>query len=140
MNRLKLDPEALGLSTILERIAGVQVKDCFKDDTGETIYYVVETGQLGKALGKGGINVKRIQEHFTKRIRIIEYRNEVISFVKNVIYPAQVEEVVQENNEILIKDSSRKTKSLLIGRGGKNLKLINRAVKRFFNINEVKII
>jgi N utilization substance protein A len=138
--RIKLDQDALALSSMLERIAGVQVKDSFMDEEGETIYFIVASGELGKAIGKGGMNIKRLSEELGKRIRITEYRDNVMEFIRGFIYPATVAEVVQEGNDILIKDESRKTKSLLIGRGGKNIKLLNRAVKRFFSINEVKVV
>ena len=139
MVRLKLDLETTGYSSIVERMTGARVKDCFRDDTDETIYFVVSFGHLGKALGKGGSNIKRIQERLGKRIKIIEYRNTVVGFVKNVIYPLKVESIEQKDGVIIIRDNNKKTKSLLIGRQGKNLKLLNRAVKRFFNITEVKI-
>ena len=138
--RIKLDQNALALSSMLERIAGVQVKDSFMDEEEETIYFIVNSGELGKAIGKGGMNIKRLSEELGKRIRITEYRDNVMEFIRGFIYPATVAEVVQEGNDILIKDESRKTKSLLIGRGGKNIKLLNRAVKRFFSINEVKVV
>ena len=138
--RLKLDADVLGLSSLLEKIAGVRVKDCFKDESNETVYYVVETGDLGKAVGKGGVNIHRAQESLGKRVKVIEYRDNVIDFVRNIIYPLQVQEVAQEGETIIIKDSSTKTKSLLIGREGKNLKVLNRALKRFFKIEGVKII
>ncbi len=137
MKRLILDPEAFGLSSLMERITRVRVKDCFKDE--ETIYFIVDQGMLWKALGKDTANVKKLQQKLGKKIRIIEYRNDPINFVKNIIYPIKVEEVVVEEDVIYLKDNSRKIKSLLVGRGGKNLKLTNRAVKRFFN-KEVKVV
>lgn len=137
MGRLILDQEAFGLSSLMERISRVKVKDCFKDE--DTVYFIVGQGELWKALGKDTINVKRLQEKLGKRVRVIEYRDNVISFVKNIIYPIKVEEIIEENGVIFIKDSSKKTKSVLIGRNSKNLKLINRAVKRFFN-KEVKVV
>ena len=95
---------------------------------------------MGKAIGKGGANIKKIQTELGKKIRIIEFRDNMIDFVKNVIYPLKVAEVVEEENIVYIKDPNKKTKSLLIGRDGKNLKLINRAVKRFFSVDDVKVI
>jgi transcription termination/antitermination protein NusA len=135
MGRLKLDLDTLGLGTIMERITRARVKDCFKEE--DTIYFVVGSGELGKAVGKGGSNIKKAQEEFGKKIKVIEFRNNVADFVRNVIYPLKVEQVIEEEGIVKIKERSKKTKSLLIGRGGKNLKLINRAVKRFFNVNEV---
>ncbi len=140
MKRLILDQEIFGLSNLLERIARVRVKDCFKGGEDEdTIYYVVSPGELGKAIGKGAANIKQLQNELNKKIKIIEFRDNVVDFVRNVIYPLTVEEIVEENGVLFIKDSNKKTKGLLIGRGGRNLKLINRAVQRFFNL-EVKIV
>ncbi|MBU0457693.1 MAG: NusA-like transcription termination signal-binding factor [Nanoarchaeota archaeon] len=138
MGRLILDQDAFALSSLMEKITRVRVKDSFKDDEG-MIYFVVNFGDLGKAIGKGGVNIKKVQQELGKKVKIIEHRNNVIDFVKSIIYPIKVEEVVEEEGVISIKDSSKKAKSLLIGRGGKNLKLINRAVKRFFD-KEVKVV
>jgi N utilization substance protein A len=128
----------MGLSFLMEKITKARVKDCFKDEEG-TIYFVVGTGEIGKAVGKGGSNIKKVQQELGKRVRVIEYSENGVDFVKNIIVPLRVQEIVEVENIILIKESSRKTKSALIGRGGKNLQLINRAVKRFFN-KEVKVV
>lgn len=136
MSRLKLDQETLGLSLLMERITRAKVKDCFKDE--DTIYFVVARGEMGKALGKGGEHIKKVQKHFGKKIKVIEFNENVAEFIKNIIYPLKVEEIQEEENLVIIRDSQKKTKSLLIGRGGKNLKLLQRAVKRFFG-HEVKI-
>ena len=37
-------------------------------------------------------------------------------------------------------DEDRRKKSQLIGRDGKNLVVIRRAVKRFFSVNDVKVV
>lgn len=139
MKRLILDPEAFGLSSVMERLTRARVKDCFKDEGEEVIYFVVAPGHLGKAVGKGGANIKNVQQELGKRIKVIEYNDNVIKFVKNIIYPLTVEEIIEQEDAIVVKDSSKKTKSILIGRNEKNLRMINRAVQRFFN-KEVKIV
>jgi NusA-like KH domain protein len=136
MGRLKLDSEIFGLSSMIERMTHSRVKDCFKDN--DTLYVIVASGEMGKILGKKGIIIKKLQEKVRLKIKVMEYQDKVTQFVKNVIYPIKVEEIVEENGVVFLKDSQKKTKSLLIGREGRNLRLINRAVKRFFNV-EVKI-
>jgi transcription termination/antitermination protein NusA len=136
MGRLKLDSENFGLSSMIERMTHAHVKDCFKEDG--VLYVIVAAGEMGKILGKKGVIIKKLQESMGFKIKVIEFQDEVVKFVKNVVYPVKVEEIIQDNEIIYLKDSQKKTKSLLIGREGKNLKLINRAVKRFFNV-EVKI-
>jgi len=136
MARLKLDPETIGFSTVMEQMTHARVVDCFKDD--ETIYFVVASGQMGKALGKGAVNIKTLQQKFNKKIKIIEYDDDVCKFVRNVAYPLKIEHVTLEENCVKIQDSSKKTKSLLIGRQSKNLNMLKRAISRFYSI-DIKI-
>ena len=136
MVRVKLDRDALGLSSILERVTHAKVKDCFKEDG--ILYVIVATGDVGKAIGKGGVNIHRLQEELGSKIKIIEYKDSVADFIRTIIHPLKIEEVVEEGGHILLRDSNRKAKSLLIGRDGKQLQVINRAVQRFFS-KEVKV-
>jgi len=133
--RVKLDQETLGLSSLMERITLTRVKDCFQDN--DTIYFVVAPGDLGKAIGKGGVNVKRVQNELGKRIKVIEYSDDLSRFIRNIIYPLSIEKITIQENKVLLEDQSKKAKSLLIGREGKHLELINRAIQRFFNVEVV---
>ncbi len=137
MNRLKLDQEVLGLCSIVERVTHARVIDGFKEN--EMYYFVVGTGEIGKAIGERGSNVQRFQQEFGKRVRMIEYNENIAQFVRNVIYPLKVERIEVKDKEVVLSDSNKKTKSLLIGRESKNLDMINRAVKRFFAV-DVKVI
>lgn len=128
----------MGLSSLMERITKAKVKDCFTDEEGG-IFFVVAPGEIGKAIGKGASNIKRLQQELQRKIRIIEYNDNVIEFVKNIIYPLHVQSITEEQGVIIIKETNKKAKSLLIGRQGRNLKLIDRAVKRFFQ-HEIKVI
>ncbi len=123
---------------MMEKLTGAKVKDCFKDDQG-TIYFVVAQGQLGKAIGKKGVIIKKIQENLKKKIKVIEFRKDPKQFFMNIIYPLKVEGIKQEENYLIVEEPNKKTKSLLIGRNGRNLNLMNRAIKRFFDV-EIKII
>ena len=134
--RVKLDQEALGLAGYLERVTHARVKDCFKEEG--TVYFVVAPGEIGKAIGKEGRIIKRIQEELGKPVRVLEYRSTPVEFVRNLVHPLLVKEIVEENGTILIKDDNKKTKSLLIGRDGRHLMFINKAVQRFFDV-EVKV-
>lgn len=128
----------MSLSLLMEKITKAKVKDCFTDEEG-TIYFVVAPGELGKAIGKGASNIKKMQQELQRKIRIIEFSDNVVEFIKNIIYPLRIESITEEQEAVVIKETNKKAKSLLIGRQGKNLKLINRAVKRFFP-HQIKVI
>lgn len=137
MVRVKLDQETVGLSSVMEKMSGARVKDCFQDE--DTIYFVVAPGEIGKAIGKGGMNIRRVEGELHKKVRVVEFRERMEEFLRNLMYPVAVQEIIEEESAIILKDSSSKTKGVLIGRNGKNLKFLNRAVQRFFN-KEVKVV
>lgn len=137
MARVKIDQEALGWSSLMERITHARVKDCFKEE--DTIYFVVAPGELGKAIGKGGSMIRKVQEKFGKPVKVIEFRDDIVSFIKNIIYPVRVEEIVEEDGVVYIRDEDRKKKGQLIGRSGMGIAFVNRVVKRFFDVSEVKV-
>ncbi len=136
MAKLKFDQETMGLSSLMEQMTRARVKDCFKEN--DIIYFVVAQGDLMKAVGKNGSIIRNVQERLGKQVRIIELRNDVVSFVRSIIYPISVEEIVEEESLIIIRDSDRKKKGQIIGRSGTNLELVNKIVKRFFD-REVKV-
>lgn len=137
MSRVIYDQEILGMMNLLSRLSQARIKDCFKEDG--TFYCIVEKGEIGKAIGKGGANIKKIGQAAKKKVRIIEFGNTPAEFVRNLIFPIKVEEILEKEGVVEIVGGDRKTKGLLIGRDSKNLKFVNKAVNRFFDV-EVKVV
>ncbi len=135
--KIVFNQELLGIMDIFGKITHVSVKDCFRDE--DTLYFIVDKMDIGKAIGKGAENIKKIKQRLNKNVRVIAYGNNVVSFVKNFIYPTKVDDIAEEEGVVSIRSEDRKVKGLLVGRDGKNLKLINKAVKRFFDV-EVKVV
>ena len=61
----------MGLSSLMERVTKAKVKDCFTDEE-ENLFFVVAPGELGKAIGKGGANIRKMQDELQRKIRVIE--------------------------------------------------------------------
>ena len=137
MGKIVFDQELLGVMNILSNLSRARVKDCFLEE--DVYHIVVEKGDIGLIIGKGGIIIKKIKERLRKEVKVIEYNGDPIKFVQSLIYPNRAEEIVLEDNQILIKGADRRIKGLIFGRGGENLKLVNKTVKRFFDV-EVKVV
>jgi len=120
----------MGVHPIIERITRARVKDVIVRD--DTYYIIVQNGQLFKALGKKCANIAPLREKLGKPVRIFEYNDDPIIFFQNMTHPLKFESVTIENEAIIVKDSNRQTKSLLIGRGGKNLSFYKEVVSRYF--------
>lgn len=137
MGRVILDKEILGLMDLAGKLTRARIKDCFKEN--DVVYFIVEKGEIGRAVGKGGSNVRRVGQLVKKRVRFVEYGETAAAFVRNFIYPVKVEEIRAGEGVVEIVGGSRQVNSMLIGRDKSNLKLINKAVRRFFDV-EVKVV
>lgn len=137
MSKVIYDQEIMGLIGVLGRLLRIHIKDLFKED--DVIYCIVEPGQIGKAIGKGGENIKRVTQIVKKKVKFIEFRNTPAGFVRNLIYPVKVEEIREVDNIVEIVGGDKRTKGLLIGRDGRNLAFINKTARRFFDV-EVKVV
>ncbi|HLC74761.1 MAG TPA: NusA-like transcription termination signal-binding factor [Candidatus Nanoarchaeia archaeon] len=129
--------ELLASMSIFTRITGAELKDAFEHENA--LYFVVQPGQMGKAIGRGGATVKELQERFKRHIRIIEYCPDIIKFIQNVIYPLKVEGMTEESGVITIKSEDRALKGQLIGRNAKNLNMLRDVVSRYFKVTEIRI-
>ncbi|MBS3153393.1 NusA-like transcription termination signal-binding factor [Candidatus Woesearchaeota archaeon] len=118
---------------LFEKVTRCKVKDMHIHN--EILIFIVDDG--AKAIGKSGKNVKRLSNLMKKKIKIVEFTDNKVSFINSLIYPLNVE--IEDKGKILEVKGDTKTKALLIGRDGKNLKFYNTLLKKYFNI-EMKVV
>jgi len=134
VNRIRYDSELIKLITLFESMTGAGVKDCI---AGDNLTFIVEENEMGKAIGKGGANIKSALK---KRIKVVEFSSDVLHFVRNFVYPAEVAQIKNEGGTITINGKDSNTRAMLIGRNHQNLKQLNDIAKRYFDVKEIKII
>ncbi len=123
--------------SLFESITRAKLKDCI---TNDKLTFIVEEGNISKAIGKRGSNVKMLENVIKKKIRIVEFNNDVADFIKNLIYPINVEDIEEENSVVSIMVNDTKSKGILIGRDRHNLNMIKSIVKRYFKIEDIKVV
>jgi|TARA_B100001964_G_C14197442_1_gene584133 N utilization substance protein A len=134
--RIKYNLDVIKYISLFESLTGAKVKDCIVNDN---IIFIVHENEMGKAIGKQGSNIKRVENTLKKKIRLIEFNNDVLQFVQNLIYPLKAKEIKEEEGMINIYCADVKTKGLLIGRDRHNINSIKGIVKRYFDVTEVKV-
>lgn len=134
----KYDNEVIKIMSLFDSITQAKLKDYFEDDNGLPVF-VVHPKEIGKAVGKKGANVRLLEEKLNRKIKIIEFNPNVQNFVRNLVYPLKLENAEKEGSVLRLQPSDPKTRSLLIGRAAKNLRNIEKIIKRYFEIDEVKI-
>ncbi len=129
----KYDLQSMGLISLFEKITHAHAKRLFTDKRGQLVF-IVEEGQAGKAIGKSGMNIRRLQALFKKRIKIIEFNQDPKEFVKNCIAPLEVDAITLNEDKLTLTSADVKTKGMLIGRERQNLKELNMIMQKFFKI------
>jgi len=123
---------------LFANITHAGLKDCFIDDHG-LLTFIVNENELGKAVGKKAFKVQMLQKATNRKIKIVEFNPDVITFVRNVIYPLKTARIEKEGDDLIIEALDSKNRGLLIGRAAQNLRNFETMVKRYFDINEMKV-
>jgi N utilization substance protein A len=133
---IKFDISVIKFINLFEKVTRASVKDVVVKEDRMT--FIVNEGNLGKAVGKNGVNVKKLEGLFKKRIKVVEFKNDVCEFIRNLLLPLKISNIYKEDNLVKIKAEGMKIKSILIGRDKRNLKELRDIVKRYFQY-EVEI-
>ncbi|MBN1386217.1 NusA-like transcription termination signal-binding factor [Candidatus Woesearchaeota archaeon] len=139
MTRIKYDMNLMKYMELFETLTRAKLKDCFIDKL-ERVVFVVMPNNIGKAIGKKGINIKKIEDLLKKKIRIVEFDPEMNKFISNLVFPLKITGFRFEGGILTINGADTNTKGLLIGRNAQNLRNTESIVKRFFELEEIKVI
>ncbi len=132
--KITLDATTLRQMNLFQNITNVSPIDCIDED--DTIIFVVNLEDLGKAIGKKGMNIKNLKSLFKKNIYIYGYVNDVQEFLK-ILIPDATQFDIKDNKVIAHVDNDKKARE--IGPSGKNIKIKRKLLKRFFDIDDLKI-
>ena len=136
MARIKYDINIMRYISLFESLTGAKVKDCIVNDS---ILFIVHKNEMGKAIGKHGSNIKRFENALNKKIRVAEFNDSIPQFIQNLIYPIKAKDIKEEDKIITIYGSDTKTKGMLIGRDRHKINLIRDIVKRYFDVEDIKV-
>ena len=134
---VKLSEESIRYLTLFESLTGASVKDCIVQD--DKVIFVVKKGDMGLAIGKGGINVERAREIIGKKIELIEHSDNPEEFIANIFKPIKVSVKIIEKGgkKIAIVSVNPQYKGLVIGKGGKNINKAKELARRHHSIDNI---
>ncbi|QQG39810.1 MAG: NusA-like transcription termination signal-binding factor [Candidatus Aenigmatarchaeota archaeon] len=127
------DSNTINTMNLFEKHTHVSPRDCVLN---ENVYFVVEEGKAGLAIGKGGANIKKLQNLLKKRVRVFEHNANVVEFVKNMIPEAERVEANGTRVTVVIQQQDR---GRVIGKGGENVKMIREILRRNSNVEELEV-
>ena len=140
---IKLTTDQMRLISLFQNVTKTTARDCLDDEKQNKIIFVVNEGKMGLAIGKGGSNIKSLQNVLKRNVELIEYFADPVKFLKNIFNPKLVNEVKLDtkpdgsSHATVIVDQGKK--GLVVGREGRNAEKARLFAKRYFDISNVQI-
>ncbi len=134
VSKMIFDQKILGYINVFESLTRAKVKDCFEE--GESLIFIVQPGEIGKAIGKQGSTIQKVKLKFKKDIKIIEFNPTPRKFLLNLIYPLKSEVEVREGR-LVVKTKNSKEKGQIYGRERENFKKLKKLIDQYFKLELV---
>jgi len=142
--RIKLTPEELGLISLFQSISGATARDCIRDEKMDRVIFVVNEGDMGLAIGKGGSSIKSAEKQLGKPVEVVEYAEDPKDFIINALNTRKISEIRMSEKPggtkaaLIIVD--QRNKGEVVGRSGRNAERARLLAKRYFNVESIRII
>ena len=140
---IKLSTDQMRLMSLFQNVTGATARDCIEDEKQNRVIFVVNEGKMGLAIGKGGSHIKNLQNIVKRNVEIVEYSEDPIKFLKNILNPKLVSEVKLNKRDDgtlqAIVTVDPKKKGIVVGREGRNAEKARLLAKRYFEISSVLI-
>lgn len=136
---ITFDTDTIRKINIFEEITGVEVKDCIINQ--DSAHFVVDEDKIGMAIGKNGRTVKKVKDNLDRDVRLYGYSDDIEDFVENLV-PTDINSVEVANGadeKVATINVDRNNRSRVVGRNGRNIKIIKRFLKREFDVDDVRV-
>ena len=140
---IKLTTDQMRLISLFQNVTGATARDCVEDEKKNRVIFVVNSGKMGLAIGKGGSHIKSLQNIVKKNVELVEYYDDPEKFLKNMLNSKLVSEVkISKRSDgstqaIVIVDPTKK--GIVVGREGRNAEKARLLARRYFDISSVLI-
>jgi transcription termination/antitermination protein NusA len=129
--------------SLFQSITSVTARDCVVDDKMDRVIFIVNKGQMGLSIGKGGATIRQLQNVVTRKVELVEYSDDASDFVRNILNPQMVNDVkITQRTDgskqaVVLVDAKRK--GVVVGKEGRNAEKARLLAKRYFQISNVLI-
>ena len=141
---ITLKSEELQLMSLIQDLTTVTAKDCIFDSKLNRVIIVVNSDQMGLAIGKKGMMIKKIKNITGKLIEIVEYSDDPVKFVTNILNQDLIENIKLTKNsnniQTIIVNVDEKNKGAVVGKNGRNAEKARSLSKKYFQINNIQIL
>ena len=140
---IKLTTDQMRMMSLFQNVTGATARDCVEDEKQDRVIFVVNTGKMGLAIGKGGIHIKSLQNIVKRNVELVEFDEDPAKFLSNLLNSKLISEVkinkrTDGTKQAVVMVDARK-KGIVVGREGRNAEKARMLAKRYFDISSVLI-
>ncbi|AFS80230.1 NusA family protein [Candidatus Nitrosopumilus koreensis AR1] len=140
---IKLTTDQMRMMSLFQNVTGATARDCVEDEKQDRVIFVVNTGKMGLAIGKGGMHIKSLQNIVKRNVELVEFDDDPAKFLSNLLNSKLVSEVkintrTDGTKQAIVMVDPRK-KGIVVGREGRNAEKARMLAKRYFDITSVLI-
>jgi len=140
---IKLSTDQMRMMSLFQNVTGATARDCIEDEKQDRVIFVVNTGKMGLAIGKGGMHIKSLQNIVKRNVELVEYNEEPEKFIASLLNPKLISDIKintrQDGSQQAIVMVDPRKKGIVVGREGRNAEKARLLAKRYFNITSVLI-
>ena len=142
MVRIRINTDEIKFMNLFESMTGASVADCITDEEDGSIGFIVRKGDMGLAIGKGGVNIERVKKAINKEVWVMESSDDLSEFIKNIFQPAKIRNVLVRDEvagKIVTIEVSKKDMRRVIGQNGSKIKTAKKLAERHFGVGDIKV-
>src|SRR5919201_5241903 len=91
--KIKLTSDELRMISLFQSVTSATARDCIVDEKMDRVIFVVNKGQMGLAIAKGGSTIKQLQNVVAKKVELVEYSDDPSAFLSNVLNSKMINEI-----------------------------------------------
>jgi len=122
---VKITPEEFRYMALFSDLTGTTVRDCIIENESNRVLFLVDPGDIGKAIGPRGFLIRKLKSLLNKNVEVVGYSDNLEEQVKYALMPARVTGVKLVNrpdgSKVLYVAVDPKDKAVAIGKNGRNV-------------------
>ena len=130
------DAQTLKIIVFFEKITDARLKDYLPEHS----LFIVEQGEMGRAIGKNAANIRKVEQLLKRSVQLVEFNSNPGDFIRRPAHPAEIISVEEHDGIVTIRGRDTKAKGMIIGREHSKLNLLKEIVKRHFPVTDIKVV
>ena len=134
---IKLGLDEIGFITTFENFTKTHVKDCIINKKKDKITFIVDAGHAGAAIGKAGVNIKKLEQKLNKKVEVLEFSQDPLVFISNIFRPIKITNAYiseKSDGSKILYASVAKSKLGMVKAKMNNAKQL---IKKYYNFDEI---